>query len=115
MTKPNKSARPEKRIWAVAARIPRGRVATYGQVAAEAGLPRRARFVGRALGMAPAAMKLPWHRVIGAPGRIAFPAGSEAFREQARRLKAEGVEVVKGKISLARFRWRPRSEAPLLD
>lgn len=107
--------RPERRIWAVVARIPRGRVATYGQVAAEAGLPKRARFVGRALGMAPAAMKLPWHRVIGAPGRIAFPANSAAFREQVRRLKAEGVEVRQGRISLERYRWRARSDAPVLD
>jgi methylated-DNA-protein-cysteine methyltransferase-like protein len=103
------------RIWAVVKKIPKGCVATYGQVAREAGMPRRARLVGRALGYAPDAMKLPWFRVINAQGKIALPAGSVGAREQARRLKAEGVEVKSGRISLARFLWRPRSDAPLLD
>ena len=52
-----------------------GRVSTYGEVAKLAGLPRGARQVGRALGQAPASLKLPWYRVIGAGGRIALAEG----------------------------------------
>jgi methylated-DNA-protein-cysteine methyltransferase-like protein len=89
-------------IWRAVAGVPRGSVVTYGGVAARAGLPRRARLVGHALKVAPAALELPWHRVVGAGGRIAFPAGSAGHREQRRRLRAEGVEVVRGRVRLPR-------------
>ncbi|MBS0395096.1 MAG: MGMT family protein [Proteobacteria bacterium] len=85
-------------IWRTVAALPPGRVCTYGAVAARAGLPRRARLVGHALKVAPRALALPWHRVVGAGGRIAFPAGSAAHREQRRRLLAEGVAVVRGRV-----------------
>jgi methylated-DNA-protein-cysteine methyltransferase-like protein len=93
-------------IRRVVAAIPRGRVASYGEIAARAGLPRRARLVGRVLGEAGPAAKLPWHRVLRADGRIAFPAGSRAFREQRARLVDEGVVVKAGRISLERFGWQ---------
>ena len=89
-------------IWREVAGLPRGSVTTYGGVAARAGLPRRARLVGHALKVAPPALKLPWHRVVGAGGRIAFPPGSAGHREQRRRLRAEGVEVVRGRVRLPR-------------
>jgi methylated-DNA-protein-cysteine methyltransferase related protein len=89
-----------ERIWAVVAAIPRGTVTTYGAVAARAGLPKRARFVAFALKAAPAALDLPWHRVVAAGGRIALPATSRACREQCRRLAAEGVRVAKGRATL---------------
>jgi methylated-DNA-protein-cysteine methyltransferase-like protein len=89
-------------IWREVAALPRGRVATYGGIATRAGLPRRARLVGHALKVAPRALALPWHRVVAAGGRIAFPAGSAAYREQRRRLLAEGVEVVRGRVRLPR-------------
>ena len=79
--------------------IPRGKATTYGSVARAAGLPGRARQVGRALRTAPQGLNLPWHRVVGAGGRIVFPAASPAHREQARRLRAEGVRVVKGRVT----------------
>jgi methylated-DNA-protein-cysteine methyltransferase-like protein len=88
-----------ERVWAAVAAIPRGTVRTYGEVAAAAGLPRRARFVGFALKAAPPARALPWHRVVAAGGRIAFPPGSAARREQARRLAAEGVPVERGRVA----------------
>ena len=91
-------------IWRVVARLPRGSVSTYGGVALSAGLPRAARLVGRALRDAPDSLGLPWHRVVGAGGRIVFPPGSRHFREQRRRLLAEGVEVVRGRVKLARAR-----------
>lgn len=103
------------RIWAVVARIPHGRVATYGQIAAEAGLLRRARLAGYALRHAPEALALPWHRVLNAQGRISLPAGSTAAARQRERLQAEGVELVNGRVDLKRYRWQPRSDAPLLD
>lgn len=87
-------------IWRAVAALPAGTVSTYGAVAASAGLPRAARLVGRALRLAPAALELPWHRVVGAGGRIALPPGSRGFREQRRRLAAEGVAVVGGRVQL---------------
>src|SRR2546425_8362410 len=86
-------------IWQVVCAIPRGRVSTYGAVARAAGLPGRARQAGYALRVAPASLKLPWHRVVGAGGRIAFPKSSRAHAEQARRLCAEGVAVRAGRVA----------------
>jgi len=94
-------------IWRVVAAIPRGRVATYGQVANLAGLPRGARRVGWALGRAPAALRLPWHRVVAAGGRIALPEGSASRRTQIARLRADGVPVANGRVSLRLFQWSP--------
>ncbi|MBL8226547.1 MAG: MGMT family protein [Chromatiales bacterium] len=95
-----------ERIRAVVSAIPPGAVATYGQVAALAGYPRHARHVGRVLARA-GGDGLPWHRVVGAGGRIALPARSPAAREQVRRLRAEGVVVTAGRVDLARCRWQP--------
>jgi methylated-DNA-protein-cysteine methyltransferase related protein len=85
-------------IWDAVSAIPRGRVTTYGALARAAGLPGRARQAGRALRLAPDDLHLPWHRVLGAGGRIVFPKGSRAHREQARRLRAEGVPVRDGRV-----------------
>lgn len=86
-------------IWHAVCTIPRGRVATYGGVARAAGLPGRARQAGYALRVAGDSLNLPWHRVVGAGGRIAFPRASRAHREQARRLRAEGVSVEDGRVA----------------
>jgi methylated-DNA-protein-cysteine methyltransferase-like protein len=88
-------------IWNVVARIPRGRVSSYGEVARAAGLPGRARLAGKALRLMPQDMNLPWHRVMGAGGRIVFPKGSRHFREQARLLRSEGVAVKDGRVAKA--------------
>lgn len=88
---------PAERILAAVRAIPRGEVAAYGEVARRAGLPGRARWVARLLAAQPDAA-LPWHRVLRSDGRIAFPAGSQAWDEQAGRLRAEGVEVVDGRV-----------------
>ena len=93
------------RVYAAIAAIPRGSVASYGAIAARAGLPGRARLVGKLLGETPEGMELPWHRVLRANGQIALPPGSRGFREQCRRLRAEGVEVTRGRVALARFGW----------
>jgi methylated-DNA-protein-cysteine methyltransferase-like protein len=91
---------PEQRILAAVRAIPRGQVAAYGEVARRAGLPGRARLAAKVLS-GNTDPDLPWHRVLRADGRIAFPAGSKEHREQARRLKAEGVKVDKGRVLIA--------------
>jgi len=92
--------------------IPEGCVASYGELATRAGLPGRARLVGRILGEMPDA-KLPWHRVLRSDGRIAFPPGSRSFREQVRRLAGEGVLVVRGRVDLSRHGWERNLDAAL--
>ena len=90
-------AESTKRILAAIRAIPRGQVAGYGEIARRAGLPGRARLVARLLSQNED-RKLPWHRVMRSDGRIAFPDGSEGFREQAERLRTEGVLVVNGRV-----------------
>jgi methylated-DNA-protein-cysteine methyltransferase related protein len=86
--------------------IPPGRVTTYGAVAARAGLPRQPRLVGKVLSSLPAGSGVPWHRVVAAGGRIAFPAGSAARERQLRRLRAERVALTAGgRVDLARHGW----------
>lgn len=92
---PGKSA-AEKILAAVRA-VPRGQIAGYGEIARRAGLPGRARMVARVLSENDD-RKLPWHRILRSDGRIAFPADSAQFVEQAQRLRAEGVVVVKGRV-----------------
>jgi methylated-DNA-protein-cysteine methyltransferase-like protein len=96
-------------IYAVVARIPRGRVATYGQVAALAKRPRQARLVGYALAVLTEDSDVPWHRVVNAKGQVS-PRGNGLGHEdlQAQLLRREGVVFVRGVIPLARFRWTPR-------
>jgi len=94
-----------QRILATVDSIPRGRVATYGDVAREAGLPGRARLVGRVLAELSGTSGLPWQRVVNASGRISL-AGRGA-RRQRERLRREGVELdARGRVDLARFAWR---------
>jgi methylated-DNA-protein-cysteine methyltransferase related protein len=89
---------------AVIARIPRGKVITYGQVAVAAGYPRAARVTVRAL---QGNSGLPWHRVVGAGGRISLP--GEEGREQRLRLEVEGVTFRGGKVRMDLHGWTPRS------
>lgn len=83
---------------------------TYGNVAEVAGLPRRARLVGTVLRQTPASRGLPWFRVINAGGRISFPTGSDAYARQRRKLEAEGVVFVGGRVDLRRYGWPARDE-----
>jgi methylated-DNA-protein-cysteine methyltransferase related protein len=98
------------RYYAIIRRIPRGRVATYGQVARLAGRPQHARQVGYALYALPAGSLLPWHRVINAAGRLSVgrvvPGGDLRQRFL---LEREGVVFGgDGRIALARFAWNGR-------
>lgn len=90
-------------ILLVVAMIPRGQVATYGQVAKLAGLPNYARYVGTTLKRLPGGSQIPWHRVINAQGKIAFQPGSAQYIEQQRRLQKDKVPVVDGKVNLRKY------------
>lgn len=106
------SVAPEQareRILAVIRAIPAGQVMGYGEVAAQAGLPGRARLTARVLA-GNADPGLPWHRVLRADGRIAMPDGSRGWREQCQRLRAEGVPVENGRV-----RRPPRDRSRQLD
>ncbi|MCM3876382.1 MAG: MGMT family protein [Thermoanaerobaculia bacterium] len=98
-----------RRIWAVVLGIPRGRVATYGQVARLAGFPNHARLAGYALHALPDGSPVPWHRVVNAKGEVSPRRdGSGHDRLQRLMLKREKVRFDgRGRISLAAFRWRP--------
>ncbi len=103
-------SRLEKRnrvIWQQIAAIPRGKVASYGQIAELAGIPRGARMVGRALGKAPASLQLPWFRVLNARGRISIPGSSPYYQRQIDLLRAEGIAVNDGSVDMQRHRWAP--------
>ncbi len=93
------------RVWQVLSQIPAGHVVTYGQLARMAGAPQHARAVGAILRQLPNGSGLPWHRVINSKGRLSFAEDSGAYRCQAERLKAEGIELCDGKIALGRYRW----------
>jgi methylated-DNA-protein-cysteine methyltransferase-like protein len=97
----------EQKIWQVVLAIPEGKVASYGQIADMAGLGRQARFVGKALGKLPAGHSVPWFRVIRTTGQIAFPPGSDTFERQKSLLESEEIEVINGRVPMARFRWQP--------
>ena len=99
---------PEARrdaLYLTLAQIPEGRVTSYGELAAMAGLGRAARWVGRMLSQLPDDTRLPWHRVMGAGGRLSLPAGSPAGDEQRARLRAEGVMVVNDRVDIRRHGW----------
>ena len=113
-----KSTRPEtgpesvgtyEKIFRIVRRIPKGKVATYGQVAGLAGFPAQARLTGYALHSLKEGTDVPWYRVLNASGRISFPAGSDAEAVQRSLLEAEGVKFQKnGSVDLERFGWKKR-------
>jgi methylated-DNA-protein-cysteine methyltransferase related protein len=110
-TSPPPPAAPFESIYAVIRRIPSGRVATYGQVAALAGLPRRARLVGRSLRETPDGLDVPWQRVINARGEVS-PRGGLGMEEGLQRhlLEEEGVVFdERGRIDMERYGWDPEA------
>ena len=99
------------KIWQTVQAIPIGKVACYGQVADLAGLPGRARLVGKALGAVPSngwrGRKVPWYRVINSQGKISFAPGSEHFERQRNLLQDEQVVVIGVRVHLKTFQWVP--------
>ena len=102
-------------ILATIARIPRGKVASYAQVAFAAGWPGRARLVGQVLSNLMDGSSLQWHRVINAQGKIALPLDHPSHPEQLRRLQAEGVVFLNGRVSFSTHGWKTGESSPLLD
>ena len=97
-----------QRIYDLVRRIPRGRVATYGGVAAAAGLPRAPRVPGYALHALPEGSPVPWHRVVGAGGRLSLARLSpDGATTQRLRLEREGVRFDgRGRVDLDKHEWR---------
>ncbi|WP_312933035.1 MGMT family protein [Pseudomonas sp.] len=94
-------------LFSVLGAVPPGKVVSYGQLAELAGLDRAARWVGRTLGQLPEGSRLPWHRVLGANGRLSLAAGTPSGDEQRARLRAEGVLISTDRVDMARHGWRP--------
>jgi methylated-DNA-protein-cysteine methyltransferase-like protein len=99
-----------ERIYAQVRKVPRGRVATYGQIASLAGLDGQARQVGYAMAALPSSSTVPWHRVINAQGRVSMRSeGSGGSIIQQQLLEREGVVFDGGgRVALARFGWKTR-------
>ena len=91
----------KEQVYSVVAAIPEGRVASFGAIASAAGLPGRARWVGRVLSQLPPDSSIPWHRVVGHDGRITCPQTQLAIG----RLTKEGIELVNTKINMKRYGW----------
>jgi methylated-DNA-protein-cysteine methyltransferase-like protein len=103
------AATTRSRIYAVVRRIPRGRVATYGQVAALAGLAGHARQVGYALHALPDGSTVPWQRVVNARGEISLRSVPGAGLTQRMLLEREGVRFdARGRIAFEKYRWELR-------
>ena len=92
-------------VWAIVARIPKGSVASYGQIAELLGIPGHARFVGYALHALPPGSTVPWHRVVNALGKVSLQ--GEPGRMQIALLASDGVAVPPAGIDLRRRRWSP--------
>ncbi len=91
------------RIWQTVLQIPKGKVATYGQIAELSGLPRQPRLAGYALHNIPSGMEIPWYRVINAAGKISLP--GKSGRRQQKLLEKEGVKFSNNRIDLERYGW----------
>ena len=92
------------RIWRSVIRIPKGKVSSYGRVAALSGLPRQGRLAGYALHNLPGGTGIPWHRVINAGGKISLP--GKRGEKQTRLLREEGIVLTRGRINMENFEWR---------
>jgi methylated-DNA-protein-cysteine methyltransferase-like protein len=94
-----------QQVYYWVSQIPKGKVTSYGYIAKLSGFPRHARHVSKALGAAPNRKKLPWQRVIGSDGKIAFNPDSDHYAIQEELLKKEGIKVINGKVDLKQYAW----------
>lgn len=96
------------RVYRLTKKIPRGRVTTYGEIARKLELPGGARAVGYAMAACPSGRGIPWHRVVGAGGRLLIPEPHGSL--QRRLLEAEGVRAEFGRVDMQRYGWTPESK-----
>ncbi len=96
-----------QKIWQTVVLVPAGTVSSYGFIADLAGLPGRARMVGKVMQFAPQEMRVPWHRILKSNGQIAFAAGSELARRQTELLRLDGIEVINNRVKVKLYRWQP--------
>ena len=96
-----------RKIWEISLQIPKGTVATYGQIAKLAGLGKNARIIGYALNKLPENSNVPWHRIINAQGKISLRKGSASHKIQKILLEKEGIIFENEKIDLNRYGWKP--------
>lgn len=101
---------PTKRIYEAVKKIPKGRVATYGQVAAMAGEPKMARAVGNALHKNPDPDHIPCYRVVNSKGELSGAFAFGGSNEQANRLRADGIEVIGNKVNLEKYGFTSASQ-----
>lgn len=95
-------------FYTIISLIPKGKVATYGQIAKLAGLPKHARHVGRALKLLENDTDIPWHRVINSQGKMSLARETEQGENvQVLLLQSEGVVVIGAKVSLKHYAWQP--------
>lgn len=98
-----------KKVLQKISQIPKGKVATYKQIAGLAGKPQGSRGVAWILHSCSTTYKLPWHRVLNAQGKISFEKNSFNFRQQKRKLESEGIILnPEGQLSLTQFQWKKR-------
>ncbi len=103
LASPSASSSLFQKVYALVRKVPRGRVATYGQIARALGMPRAARTVGWAMRVSPD--NVPWHRVVNSRGEISLRP-TTGYHEQRKRLQEEGVRLRKGKIDLDKYGWK---------
>jgi len=94
-----------ERVYKVSRKIPKGKVATYGQVARLIGRPKAGRAVGMCLKKNPDAPRTPCHRVVGASGALTGYSGGQGIITKKKMLLIEGVIFKNGKVDLSRSRF----------
>ena len=106
--KSDRSIQTKERIWQTVHQIPRGKVASYGQIAKMADLPGYARYVGYVMKTLPSDTKLPWYRVVNSQGKISFSPGTSQYLRQKLLLEAEGIVFIDGRFSMVQYQWQLR-------
>ena len=96
-----------EKIYAVVARIPKGKVTTYGRVAQLAKI-KSPRVVGNILHRNPDPRRVPCHRVVNVQGKLAKNFGLGGLEAQAQKLRGEGIKIIDGKVDLSQYLWSPR-------
>ncbi|MEK2647049.1 MGMT family protein [Bdellovibrio sp. BCCA] len=101
-----------KKVISFIKKIPKGKVATYGQIAKLAGKPQGSRGVAWILHSCSESHDLPWQRVLNSKGKISFPPSTSSYVKQKRLLVKEGIEFgEQDQIDLKKFQWRKKVEA----